>query len=62
MCSFRRRQRDELAPSFDRLVDAHQQRRRNVEAERLGSLEIEHELEPGRLYDRKIPTVRATIT
>src|SRR5258708_34032244 len=37
---------------FDHLVGAGAQRRRHLEAERLGGLEVGHELEPGRLYTR----------
>ena len=38
---------------FDHLVGDGEQCRRNFEPERLGGLEIEHELEFGRLHDRQ---------
>jgi len=40
--------------SFDYLVGAGEQRRWHGEAERLSSLEIDDQLELGRLLDRKI--------
>ena len=40
--------------SFDHIVGAGEQRRRHVEAERLGGLQVEHELELGQLHDRQV--------
>jgi len=45
-------QSDAPAVSFDNLVGAVQDRRRYGQAERLGSLEIDDQLELGRLLDR----------
>ena len=45
--------------SFDRLVGAGQQRRRRGEAERLGGLEIDHQLEFGRLLNWEVGGVGA---
>jgi hypothetical protein len=41
--------RSKTAPSFDHLVGDGEQRERHREAERLRSLEIDHDLELGRL-------------
>src|ERR1035437_4251760 len=43
------------AASFDHLVGASEQRRRHGEAERPGSLEIDHQLVFGRLLDWEFP-------
>src|SRR6266480_6349691 len=43
-----------LAHLFNYLVRAHQHHRRHVEAERLGGLEVDHQLEFGRLLHRQI--------
>ena len=48
-------QRDELAPlSFDHLVGAGEQRRRHVDAQRLGRLQIDHHLVLGRGLHRQV--------
>ena len=41
-------------PLFDHLVGKREQRRRNFEAERLGCLEIDHQLELGGAVDRQL--------
>src|SRR5207253_6019869 len=43
-----------LAHSFNHLVRTRVQRRRNVDTEFLGGLEIYHQLERGGLHDRQI--------
>src|SRR5215467_8797261 len=57
-----RRKHDELAPacSFDHLVGGGEQRGGRVDAERLGGREINHEIELGRLLDRKVGWLRPT--
>src|SRR6266516_6127114 len=45
--------------SFDHLVGAPKQHRRHVEADRLGRLEIDHQLELGWLLDRQLARIRA---
>ena len=47
------------AASFDHLVGEREQRRRDGEAKGLGGLEIDDEIELGRLLDRDIAGLRA---
>src|SRR5712671_2802973 len=47
-----------LAHSFDHLVSAREQGWRHFEAERLGGLEIDYQLEFGRQIDRKLARFR----
>src|SRR5262245_16626859 len=46
-------------PSFDHLVGSGDEGCRHVEAERLGGLQVEHELKLGRLLHRKVGGVGA---
>jgi hypothetical protein len=45
---------NELPPSFDHLVGERHQGRRHVQADCLGGLEVDNQLELGRLQDRKV--------
>jgi hypothetical protein len=47
-----------IAPLFDHLVGAREQRGRNGEAERLCGLQIDYQLELGRLLDRQVGGLR----
>ena len=46
-------------PLFDHLVGEGEQRRRNRQAERLGDLQIDDEIEFNRLLDRQIGRLRS---
>ena len=52
-------QRHAIAALFDHLVGERKQPVRNFEAERLGGLEIEHELEFGGPHDRQVARLLA---
>src|SRR5882757_9277238 len=43
-----------LAHSFDHLVGSGEERLRNAQPDRLGRLEVDHQLKFGRLFDRKV--------
>jgi hypothetical protein len=45
-------------PSLDDLIRPQQERRRNRQAERLGGLEVDDQLERGRLLDRQVSGLR----
>ena len=46
--------RNKLTSSFDHLIGSQQRRSCDIEAERLGGLEVEHKIELGRLLDRDV--------
>jgi hypothetical protein len=48
-----------LAISFDHLIGAGEQRRRDDEAKRLGSLKVDDQLELGRLHDGQVDRLNA---
>ena len=54
LCQKRTRALQQIAPLFDQLVGARQQRLRDGDAERLCRLEIDHQFKFGRRLDRKI--------
>ena len=62
MAERRRRPRWSSMGLLDGLVRPQQNRLRDREAERLGDLEVDHQLEPGRLFDREIGGLRAFTT
>src|SRR5215471_1588802 len=54
-----REQMQQAAPLLNHVIGTSHQRRRQVEAERLGGFEVDRQLDPGRELDRQIARLGA---